>query len=80
MTTQLVQLFVNGTIVFSDMTDEVDALLVKVDGKVFVRTSAAEQESVVTLCPAGKHTVIRTKHPLPCPFCIRAETLAEEKA
>jgi hypothetical protein len=40
---QLVQLFVNGTVVFSDMTDDVDELVVKVDGKVFLQTSRPEK-------------------------------------
>lgn len=40
---QLVQLFVNGTIVFADMTDDVDAVVVKADGVVLLQTSVPEK-------------------------------------
>lgn len=68
---QLVQLFVNGTAVFADMTDDVDHLLVKVDGNVFFRHTT---ESPFTYCPAGKHLVPKLDRPIPCLYCLHAES------
>lgn len=59
---QMVQLFVNGTIVFSDMTDDVDKLVVKVDGKVYIQTSTparSEDGKVYELSNEGMPQVFR---------------------
>ena len=66
----LVQLFVNGTLVFGEETDEVDLLLLKVDGTQFFRRT---NESQFTYCAAGTHLVPKLDRPLPCLYCLHAE-------
>ena len=68
---QLVQLFVNGTAVFADMTDDVEQLLLKVDGVQFFRHTT---ESPFTYCPTGKHLVPKLDTPMTCLYCLHAES------
>lgn len=67
--TQLTQLFVNGTIVFSDTTDEINKLVVKVDGKVLVQHS---NEPQFERCANGIH-IVPVGYSGPCIYCLHTE-------
>lgn len=72
----LVQLFVNGTIVFADTTDEVDKLVVKVDGKVLLQHS---NESTMAYCLAEKH-LVPAGYTGPCIYCLHAEDRENDRS